>query len=609
MVEVSLTVGKLDASLALLLTKDHHIIEFPTILLPDGISTGSIVKIACERDFEGEEKESKQFDALQKTIYETFGKHEPKEPALKVVNVTQTSCVLEWDPLDLGTSELKALTLYKNGAKLGQIRNATTKKNIKLSGLSIDTNYKFQLRMDTTAGIYRSNLLEITTHKMTDLSGITICLGDIDFTKNSGFTLQDIEDAVSKIGARPISKTVRIDTTHFVCTNPTGVECEKAKSINIPVVRPEWIKACELERRIIGVNKFYLNSENPIWKEKDFWKKQTSEALLESSSQIGDVSNMAEHGKQMDTQENQEEPSTKKDIDAEKEKLPKSGQIKPIGTKNSGDVDLQETHNAEPNGSDTFVADKKVADDKESDASAAIPNSEENTTEDESKKHEIGGKKSKILQEQDDKQKVCEETDHEADHEAGSKLAAPDEPQNEADLPNKLKEKSKVQTNVHESDITSSHTLKSLDNKENVDSNEANINETGTSLSGGLDGIIKESPVVDEKENEPISENKQSEGATEPMKTEKEPSEIAKLTEEGSDLGLKKEDTAVENLDGVLEEPKMESVDDNTDADKSPEASTDEKKNGQVTKTDQVKKQTKKKKKNKNKRGRNNGKR
>ena len=28
MVEVSLTVGKLDASLALLLTKDHHLIEF-----------------------------------------------------------------------------------------------------------------------------------------------------------------------------------------------------------------------------------------------------------------------------------------------------------------------------------------------------------------------------------------------------------------------------------------------------------------------------------------------------------------------------------------------------------------------------------------------------
>jgi hypothetical protein len=41
--------------------------------------------------------------------------------------------------------------------------------------------------------------------------------------------------------------------------------------MNIPIIRPEWLKACQLERRIVGVNKFYLNTENPIWKTKDFW--------------------------------------------------------------------------------------------------------------------------------------------------------------------------------------------------------------------------------------------------------------------------------------------------------------------------------------------------
>ena len=56
MVEVSLTVGKLDASLALLLTKDHHLIEFPTILLPNGVRAGSIVKIKCDQDLEGEKE-------------------------------------------------------------------------------------------------------------------------------------------------------------------------------------------------------------------------------------------------------------------------------------------------------------------------------------------------------------------------------------------------------------------------------------------------------------------------------------------------------------------------------------------------------------------------
>ncbi|KAG7816699.1 hypothetical protein KL942_004081 [Ogataea angusta] len=276
MVEVSLTVGKLDASLALLLTQDHHLIEFPTILLPDGISAGSIVKIHCERDLKQEEAEDATFDRLQEEIFNTFGKNEPKCPQLKIVNVTQTSCVLEWEPLELGTAELKSLTLYKNGTKIGQIRNPLTKKHIKLSGLPVDTQYKFHLKLETSAGSYLSNSIELRTHKMTDLSGITVCIGEIDFNGES-FSLQDIEQSVNKIGARPISTEVKIDTTQFICTRKTGFEYEKAKSLNIPIVRPEWLKACELERRIVGVSKFYLDSENPIWKEKEFWDSTSSE--------------------------------------------------------------------------------------------------------------------------------------------------------------------------------------------------------------------------------------------------------------------------------------------------------------------------------------------
>ncbi|GME79803.1 unnamed protein product [[Candida] boidinii] len=170
MVEVTLTVGKLDASLALLLTKDHHLIEFPTILLPDGISQGSIVKLVCERDFQQEEIEDKNFERLQEEIFNTFGKNGPKAPVLKTLNITQTSCVLEWEPLELGIADVNSLTLFKNGKKLGLIKNPMNKKTIKLSGLPVDTPYTFQLRLDTTSGVYFSNLIELTTHKMTDLS-------------------------------------------------------------------------------------------------------------------------------------------------------------------------------------------------------------------------------------------------------------------------------------------------------------------------------------------------------------------------------------------------------------------------------------------------------
>ena len=28
--------------------------------------------------------------------------------------------------------------------------------------------------------------------------------------------------------------------------------------MNIPIIRPEWLKACERERRIVGVRDFYV---------------------------------------------------------------------------------------------------------------------------------------------------------------------------------------------------------------------------------------------------------------------------------------------------------------------------------------------------------------
>ena len=69
MVEVSLTVGKLDASLALLLTKDHHLIEFPTILLPNGVRAGSIIKIRCDQDFDSEKKRQRNLPKFRMRFY------------------------------------------------------------------------------------------------------------------------------------------------------------------------------------------------------------------------------------------------------------------------------------------------------------------------------------------------------------------------------------------------------------------------------------------------------------------------------------------------------------------------------------------------------------
>lgn len=127
----------------------------------------------------------------------------------------------------------------------------------KISGLAVDTKYVFHLVLRTTAGTYTSDKVEVQTHKMTDLSGITITTGILPQAMRENLAV-----AVERIGAK-IVDSVRIDTTHFVTTEGRGVQWEKAVEMNIPVVRPEWVDACEKSGRILGVTKFYLDALRP----------------------------------------------------------------------------------------------------------------------------------------------------------------------------------------------------------------------------------------------------------------------------------------------------------------------------------------------------------
>ena len=90
---------------------------------------------------------------------------------------------------------------------------------------------------------------------MTDLSGITITPGILPAPLKDS-----LSTAVERIGAKIID-AVRIDTTHFVCTEGRGQPWEKAVEMNIPVVRPEWVEGCEREGRIVGVRGYYLNAD------------------------------------------------------------------------------------------------------------------------------------------------------------------------------------------------------------------------------------------------------------------------------------------------------------------------------------------------------------
>ena len=163
--------------------------------------------------------------------------------------------MLEWDKIDLATADLRSLSLYRNGAKAGVIPQDKGIQATKVSGLAVDTEYTFHLILRTSAGQYGSEKLVVKTHKMTDLSGITVTPGVLPAPLR-----ESLSGAVERIGAK-IAENVRIDTTHFVCTEGRGREWEKAGEMNIPIVRPEWVEGCEREGRIVGVRGYYLNAD------------------------------------------------------------------------------------------------------------------------------------------------------------------------------------------------------------------------------------------------------------------------------------------------------------------------------------------------------------
>ncbi|EEY15651.1 chitin biosynthesis protein CHS5, partial [Verticillium alfalfae VaMs.102] len=151
---VSLTVGKVDAGVTVLLTPDKRLIEFPSILLPPNISSGSIVDITVGRNNASESAAEHAFRDLQERIYDAFGASEPAVPVLRCRNATQTSVVLEWDPVELATADLLSLSLFRNGQKAGSIPRPLHMHSTKISGLAVDT----ELHLPPRAAHHRRHL-------------------------------------------------------------------------------------------------------------------------------------------------------------------------------------------------------------------------------------------------------------------------------------------------------------------------------------------------------------------------------------------------------------------------------------------------------------------
>ncbi|KAH9076992.1 hypothetical protein EDB83DRAFT_2347648 [Lactarius deliciosus] len=296
------TVGKLGMH-DILLGERAHLIEFPSLLLPPGATTGSIVNISVTQNVVEEHKRDREFWDLQSDILEGFGHGAPKAPQISIRNVTQTS------------ASLRSLDIYKNGQRLAAIPSPLQNTSTKLSGLDINTDYSFRLVLRTTAGTFQSNLIRVRTHTMTDTSGISVCFGNVQ----DSVQLENAKLALQEMRAKWSDK-IQIDTTHFVCTTPAatptsaqvsgsissapGVEYQRALQLSIPIVQPQWILACYAEKNHANlipfaewcpISAFYLGiTQSSPMNSAPFVRPQSmSQASLPQSTQAAKAANRA----------------------------------------------------------------------------------------------------------------------------------------------------------------------------------------------------------------------------------------------------------------------------------------------------------------------------
>lgn len=255
------------------------LIEFPALLLPQGVQVGSVVDIRVTRNDAEEQQQREAFVALQDDILQMYGINSPARtspphaaPSLRLRNVTQTTVTLEWDPLQLANADLHSLDIVRNGQRIAKVPRPLHTTSTKLSGLAMDSDYTIQLVLYTSAGTFASDELRTHTHTIEDTSGIHVCFGAIDDARLRAAA----EDVLTTLGGQ-WSEQIQVDTTHLVTTHaPRSTDTHdarmyaKAQQLSIPIVQPHWLFACADEHRyverscsMVNISKYYVDVMAP----------------------------------------------------------------------------------------------------------------------------------------------------------------------------------------------------------------------------------------------------------------------------------------------------------------------------------------------------------
>ncbi|KAJ3228375.1 succinate-CoA ligase, alpha subunit [Clydaea vesicula] len=249
------TVGKMDAGMAILLSPDHHLIEFPATILPQGVNTGCIVNLTIERNLDQEQKQSIEFNNLQQEIFNLFS-NKPESPIISTKAITQTSVTIQWKPLNLYTSDLYKIELYRNDQKLSTTVNLKSNQ-VKFSGLDINHDYELYIKIKTSAGDLESNKIQVKTHTLDNLTGINVSFGKFNPVEEEAMIEKCIQ-LIYRIGAS-FSEDITSDNTHLICSVPEGPKFEKALELNIPVCNSNFLVSCESTGKIQNCNPFYVS--------------------------------------------------------------------------------------------------------------------------------------------------------------------------------------------------------------------------------------------------------------------------------------------------------------------------------------------------------------
>lgn len=185
-------------------------------------------------------------------------------PTISIHNCTQTTAIVQFEPLQLHEARLHSIDVYRNERKVtgGSLLVDMEQRRIKLSGLDIGKEYSVYCVLNTSTGEYQSNTVQFSTLPIEDTKCIVAAFDG--FTTGDAL-LSELKALIENELEGQWTSALTIDNTHLICnilpsvsSNGEFAVYDKAARLNIPIVSAEWIRKCVETRSICKTAEYYV---------------------------------------------------------------------------------------------------------------------------------------------------------------------------------------------------------------------------------------------------------------------------------------------------------------------------------------------------------------